>query len=67
VLFACIMPLLLCTYQLRALAKESGGDELASLLTYELIKSEPLQLDSPAATTARLAGAASADEQGECS
>ena len=44
VLLACLLPLLLCGYLLRALAGDPGSDELATVLTYELLATEPFEI-----------------------
>ena len=51
ILLACLLPLLLCGYLLRVLASDPGSDELATVLTYELIAAEPFEIvkSAPAA------------------
>ena len=44
ILLACLLPLLLCGYLLRVLASDPGSDELATVLTYELIAAEPFEI-----------------------
>ena len=54
VLLACLLPLLLCGYLLRVLAQDPGSDELATLLTYELVADEPSLLTGTAPAAAQL-------------
>ena len=51
ILLACLLPLLLCGYLLRTLASDPASDELATVLTYELIAAEPFEIvnSAPAA------------------
>ena len=56
ILLACLLPLLLCGYLLRALASDPGSDELATVLTYELIAAEPFEIVNSMPVAAQLEG-----------